>query len=142
VSRARSCLTVVCVAFGCVIGLYVTDAQADSCEKSRDYVLMNASDDLPRSPQAYQELYKSCLQTLQLPNVKDAFVLKSGAIAVLPQKDTVSATAGTLAQFCTQFPQQTLRFITRQEARLAHNVGRVVQLGTSQSTSCQKITGG
>ena len=130
------------MAFGCVIGLHVGDARADSCAKSRDYILANASDDLPRRPQTYNDLYKSCLQTLQLSNVNDAFVLKSGAIAVLPRNDTVPATAGTLAQFCTKFPQQTLRFITRQEARLVNNVARVVQLGTSQSTPCKKIAGG
>jgi hypothetical protein len=131
----------VCAAAALIIGLYAVEARADSCGKSRDYILANASQELPRSPQLYQKLYKSCLQTLQMSNVKDAFVLKSGAIAVLPRNDSVPATAGTLAQFCTQFPRQTLRFITRRELRIANNVALIVQLGTSQSTPCQKITG-
>lgn len=131
-----------CAVFWCLVGLHVTTAQADSCAKSRDYILANASGDLPRRSKSYQELYKSCLQTLQLPNVKDAYVLKSGAIAVLPRNDSVPATAGTLAQFCTRFPQQTLRFITRKEKRVVNNIARVVQLSTSQSTPCQKISGG
>lgn len=142
-SGARSHLKGACAAAcACAIGLHGGAAQADSCGKSRDYIFETASDSLLRKPQSYQELYKSCLQSLQLPNVKDAFILKSGVIAVLPRDDSVAATAGTLAQFCTQFPRQTLRFITRQEARLVNNVARVVQLSTSRSTPCQKITGG
>lgn len=125
----------------CIMAMQVGSAQADSCAKSRDYILASATDDLPRRPQSYTDLYKVCLQSLQLPNVKDAFVLKSGAIAVLPRDDRVPATAGTLAQFCTQFPRQTLRFITKRETRLVRDVARVVQLSTSQSTPCQKITG-
>jgi hypothetical protein len=130
----------ICAAVACVVGLHVTAAQADSCAKSRDQIL--ASGDLSRKAQSYQELYKSCLQTLQLSNVKDAFILKSGAIAVLPRNDSIAATAGTLSQFCTRFPRQTLRFITRKETRLVNNLSRVVQLSSSQSTPCQKISGG
>jgi hypothetical protein len=121
--------------------LHAVEARADSCGKTRDYILASASDDRARSPQLYRKLYQSCLQILQMSNVKDAFVLKSGAIAVLPHNDSIPATAGTLAQFCTQFPRQTLRFIARREARIANNVALVVQLGTSQSTPCQKIVG-
>jgi hypothetical protein len=130
------------VACTCVGALHASPALADNCSKSRDYILERAYDDLPRRPRSYQELYQSCLHSLQLPNVKDAFVLKSGAVAVLPRDDSVAATAGTLARFCTRFPRQTLRFITRREARRANNVAYVVQLGTSQSTPCQKIVSG
>jgi hypothetical protein len=130
----------VCAAFACTIALPIGAAHADSCARSRDYILANA-DDLPRRPQSYFDLYNICTQSLQLQNVKDAFVLKAGAIAVVPRDDRISATAGTLAQFCTQFPQQTLRFITRRESRLVRDLGRVVQLSTSLSTPCQKITG-
>jgi hypothetical protein len=129
------------LAVACAVWLHSGRAEANSCTTSRDYILAGISEDLPRRPQAYQELHKSCLQTLQLSNVKDAFVLKAGAIAVLPRVDSVAATAGTLAQFCTQFPRQTLRFITRREVRMLSNVARVVRLSISESTSCQKITG-
>jgi hypothetical protein len=125
----------------CVMAVPVGTAHADSCAKSRDYILASSADDLPRRPQSYLELYKICLQSLQLSNVKDAFVLKSGAIAVLPRDDRIPATAGTLAQFCTQHPRQMLRFITKRESWLVRDIARVVELSTSQSTSCQKITG-
>jgi hypothetical protein len=137
----RSQLKSACAAFGCVVGLHAGAAQAHSCAKSLDYILTNTSEDM-RRPQLYRQLYKSCLQTLQLSNVKDAFILRSGAIAVLPGNSSVPATAGTLAQFCTRFPHLTLRFITRKEKRLVKSTARVVQLGSSQSTPCQKITGG
>jgi hypothetical protein len=140
VSVGRSRINGICLGVAVVAGLHVAPARADSCARSRDYILESAAD-LTRRSQAYQELYKSCLQTLQLPNVKDAFILKSGAIAVLPRNDSVAATAGTLAQFCTRFPRQTLRFITRREMRIVNNVALVVQLSTSRSTPCQKISG-
>src|SRR6187549_2847743 len=92
---------VLMMGLGCVV--LAGTARADSCTKSRDYILENAVD-LPQKPQAYQELFKNCLETLQLSNVKDAFILQAGAIAVIPRNDSVSATASTLAQFCTRFP--------------------------------------
>ena len=137
----RNRLKRACAAFACIISLHVVEARAEGCSKSRDYILADGSGDLPRSPRAYLDLYKSCLQTLQMSNVKDAFVLKAGAIAVLPRNDSVPATAGTLAQFCMQFPKQTLRFIAPREGRLVNNVALVVQLGVSQSVPCQKISG-
>ena len=130
----------ICAAFGCIIGLHVAAAHANSCDRSLDYILTNASEDM-RRPQVYRQLYKSCQQALQFSNVRDAFVLRDGAIAVLPRNDSVPATAGTLAQFCTRFPRLTLRFITPRERRLARNIARVVQLSSSQSTPCQKISG-
>jgi hypothetical protein len=128
--------------FVCIACLQAATAEADSCGKSRDYILATASGELPRRPQTYQELYKSCVRSLELPNVKDAFILKSGAIAVIPRNQSIPATAATQAQFCMQFPRQTIRFITRNEVRLANNIARIVQLSTAQSTPCQKITGG
>ena len=80
-------------------------ALAESCTRSRDF-LADASD-LPQKPQVYQELYRTCIETLQLSNVKDAFILKAGAIAVVPNRDTVPATASTLAQFCGRYPRGT-----------------------------------
>lgn len=136
----RHCARCVLVVAACGFGLHSTEVRADSCGKSRDFILASALD-LARPSRSYQELHKHCLETLQMPNVKDAFVLTAGAIAVLPRNDSVAATAGTLAQFCMRFPKQTLRFIGRREARLAKDVAQVVRLGTSQSTPCQKITG-
>lgn len=135
----RHHLTCVCAVVAC-LGVCAVEARAESCGKSRDQILASASD-LPRSPRTYQELYKSCLEALQMSNVKDAFVLKVGAVAVLPRNDSLSATAGTLAQFCTRFPRETLRFIGRREARLVYDIGAIVQLTASLSTPCPKITG-
>jgi hypothetical protein len=123
----------------CIAILHVNRATAESCEKSLNYILDYASDDLPQRADFYRtDLYKSCLRTLQLSNVADAFVLKVGAIAVLPRIDSVRATAGTLAQFCVLFPRLTLRFIRRQEKRIADNISRVVELPVT-STPCEKI---
>jgi hypothetical protein len=127
-------------AFACTLCLGAGGAHAESCGKSRDYILASAMD-LPRPARVYNDLYKSCLEALQMSNVKDAFVLAVGAVAVLPRNDNIEATAGTLAQFCTRFPRYTLRFIGKREARFAKDVTQVVQLGTSASTPCQKVTG-
>ena len=117
-------------------------AQAESCTKSRDYILTNASD-LPQKPKIYQSLFRDCLDTITLSNVQDAYILKKGAIAVLPRRDTISATASTLAQFCERFPRGTLHFIGQKDkAKIANNIGRVVDWSSPNSTSCMQIKGG
>ena len=117
-------------------------AQAESCTKSRDYILTNASD-LPQKPKIYQSLFRDCLDTMTLSNVQDAYILKKGAIAVLPRRDTVSATASTLAQFCDRFPRGTLHFIGQKDkAKIANNISRVVDWSSQNSTSCVQIKGG
>lgn len=121
------------------VGLAGT-AQAESCSKSRDYILANATD-LPLKPQVYRELFRTCLATLEMSNVKDAFVLKGGAIAVIPRRDTVAGTASTLAQFCTRFPKGTLHFVGRKDIATVANLGRAVAFGSASPTPCQKITG-
>jgi hypothetical protein len=126
------------IGLGCVV--LAGTAHADSCGKSRDYILENAAE-LPQKPQVYQELFKDCLETLQLSNVKDAFILQAGAIAVIPRNDSVSATASTLAQFCTRFPRGNLHFIGRKIQAQAASISRAVRLST-QSTPCEKISGG
>lgn len=123
----------------CVV--VASPAQAESCSKSRDYILLNSAGDLPQKPKVYQDLFKSCLDTLQMSNVKDAFVLKAGAIAVIPKNDGIAATANTLAQFCTRFRAGTLRFIARRELSDAANIARVVDMSVSGATSCRRITG-
>ena len=117
-------------------------AQAESCTKSRDYILTNSSD-LPQKPKIYQSLFRDCLDTISLSNVQDAYILKKGAIAVLPRRDTVSATASTLAQFCERFPRGTLHFIGQKDrVKIANNISRVVDWSSSHSTSCVQIKGG
>jgi hypothetical protein len=117
-------------------------ARAESCTKSRDYILTNSSD-LPQKPKIYQSLFRDCLDTITLSNVQDAYILKKGAIAVLPRRDTISATASTLAQFCERFPRGTLHFIGQKDrAKIANNISRVVDWSSSHSTSCQQIKGG
>lgn len=116
-------------------------AQAESCTKSRDSILAAASD-LPQKPKIYQDLLRDCLDTMMLPNVQDAFILKVGAIAVLPRRDTVSATAITLAQFCGRFPHGTLHFVGQKERVRMANIARAVEWSSPRSTSCDRIRGG
>lgn len=120
---------------------FALPACAESCGKSRDYILSNAAGDLPKKPQVYQELFKLCVDTLQLPNVKDAFVLKAGAIGVIPKIDGMAATAGTLMQFCSRHRTATLRFVTRREVPDVANIVRAIELPIANATSCRRITG-
>ena len=57
---------------------------AENCTRSRDYILDGLAGDLPKPPKTYQDLFKACIETLGLPNVKDAYILKDGAIAISP----------------------------------------------------------
>jgi hypothetical protein len=134
-TTAKSVLSVL------LLGLAATQVQAESCTRSREYILTDNAGELPRQPASYQTLFKVCLDTLMLPNVRDAFILKDGGIAVVPRIDEVGATASTLAQFCTRYPQGTLRFITRGELPMTANTGRAVQISSGGATSCRKITG-
>jgi hypothetical protein len=137
--RCRTCVAIPSALLACIVA--ASPVRAESCSKSRDYILLNSAGDLPQKPKVYQDLFKSCLDTLQMSNVKDAFVLKTGAIAVIPKNDGIAATAGTLAQFCTRFRAGTLRFIARNELSDAANIARVVDLSVSGATSCRRITG-
>ncbi len=114
-------------------------AFADSCEKSRDYILEGLAGDLPQPGNTYQDLFKVCQEVLTLPNVKDAYVLKAGAIAVDPKRNTVTATAATLAQFCERFPRRLIRFLTPLEQRQARTVGLIVLMAGGKATSCAKL---
>jgi hypothetical protein len=115
---------------------------ADSCAKSRDYILEGLAGDLTRRSRTYQDLFKICLQTLALPNVKDAYILKAGLIAIDPQRNTMMATASTLAQFCRRFPHATARIFTPGEQRQAKTVGLVVMMPALSTRSCQAMRGG
>ena len=116
-------------------------AFADSCEKSRDYILEGMAGDLAQPGRVYRDLFKVCQEVLSFSNVKDAFVLKAGTIAIDPARNTPMATAATLAQFCERFPDRTLRFMTPAEQRAARTVGVVVMLPAGNPTWCKALRG-
>ncbi|MGC1464563.1 MAG: hypothetical protein WA792_02415 [Pseudolabrys sp.] len=116
-------------------------AAAEDCTKSRDYILDGLAGDLLSPPARYRDLFQTCLGALKLANVKDAYVLRDGGIGVIAKRDTLTATAQTLADFCERFPKETLRFITRREQRQALTVGRAVMMTSTTATSCKKIRG-
>ncbi len=126
-----------CGAFAAV--LLSSVAQGESCTASREYILSESFGELPESPQAYQALFRMCLDTLELSNVKDAFLLKDGAVAVIPKDDGVGATASTLAQFCEHYPSGRLRFVSRGERKRDRDVGQIVRLSSTGATPCQDI---
>src|SRR5206468_3740773 len=77
--------------FAAIIALLVLTAgtaHADNCNKSREYLLGGLAGDLIMPPQAYEGLFKVCTATAAMPNVKDAYILKDGGIAVIPKQDT------------------------------------------------------
>jgi len=113
-------------------------AHAESCGKSRDYLL---GGELTMPPQAYDDLFKKCLATAAMSNVKEAFILRDGAIAVLPKQNNVAATAATLSQFCDTYPRATLHFLTEKEQRDIGSIGTIVRIKSTSSTPCQKIKG-
>jgi hypothetical protein len=115
---------------------------ADGCAKSRDYILEGMAGELIRPARIYQDLFKICTQTLALPNVKDAYILKAGLIAIDPRRDTVMATASTLAQFCRRFPHSTARIFTPGEQRQAKTVGLIVLMPALAAKPCRGIRGG
>ena len=116
-------------------------AHAESCTKSREYLMEGLAGDLPAPPAQYQELFNVCTQALSLPNVKDAYLLKDGGIAIVPKRDSLIATAGTLARFCERFPRSRARFVTARDQRHATTVGLIVLLSSTGSASCKKIRG-
>lgn len=116
-------------------------AKAESCTKSLDYILNDFAGELPQPATAYRNMLGACLQTLTMTNVQDAYLLKDGGIAVIPKTDTVVATAGTLAQFCQQYPRATLRFISKRELRHGLTTGLVATMSSTGSASCREIRG-
>jgi hypothetical protein len=114
-------------------------AAAESCTRSSEYIIDGLAGDLTRPAAIYRDLLKTCMETLQFPNVDDAYVMKDGGIAIKSKRDTVAATAETLAQFCQQFPKGVARFITAKEQRKRLTVGLVVLMSSVDSPSCSKI---
>jgi hypothetical protein len=133
----RSNATAICA--GLLLLFAPVAAQAESCTSSRDYILSGSFGDLPQSPQSYRDLFKMCLATLELSNVRDAFLLKDGAVGVIPKDGGLAATAGTLAQFCERYPGGRLRFISRGEQARDRDVGQVVRLSSTGATPCGEI---
>ncbi len=115
-------------------------AQADNCGKSRDYLFGNLND-LTLPPKAYEDLFKVCMAAAAMSNVKDAYILKDGGIAVIAKQDSVAATAATLSRFCDAYPKTTLHFLTRKELLQIKSIASVVKISSTSSTSCQKIKG-
>jgi hypothetical protein len=116
-------------------------AEAENCRRSREYLLGSLSGDLTLPPQAYNDLFKICTAAATMPNVRDAYILKDGGIAVVAKQDGVAATAATLSKFCDTYPRATLRFLTRKEMLLAKSVVSVVRISSGSSTPCKKIKG-
>lgn len=118
-----------------------SSAQAESCTRSREYILTDSSAELKRQPSAYQLLFKVCLNTLTMSNVRDAFILRDGGIAIVPTIDNIAATADTLAQFCRRYPTGTARFITRGELPMIASMGRAVDISSGSATPCERVVG-
>ena len=116
-------------------------AEGENCRRSREYLLGSLGGDLTLPPQAYNDLFKICTAAMIMPNVRDAYVLKDGGIAVVAKQDSVAATAATLARFCDNYPRATLRFLARKELLLAKSVASIVQISSTSSTPCKKIKG-
>jgi hypothetical protein len=116
-------------------------ADSENCRKSREYLLGTPGGDLTLTPQAYNDLFKTCIATSAMPNVKDAYMLRDGGIAVIPKQDSISATAATLAQFCDAYPRAVLRFITAKEKLSIRSVTDVARMSSTASTPCKKIKG-
>jgi hypothetical protein len=123
------------------LALAVTDARAENCTKSREYLLGNLSGDLKMPPHAYEDLFKICMATATMANVKDAYILNDGGIAVIPKQDSVAATAATLSQFCDAYPRSTLHFLTHKELLEIKSIVNVIKISSTSSTPCQKIKG-
>jgi len=116
-------------------------AENDNCRRSREYLLGSLSGDAMLTPQAYNGLFKICMAAIAMPNVRDAYILKDGGIAVIAKQDSVPATAATLSKFCDAYPHGVLRFLTRKEMLQAKSVVSIVQMSSTSSTPCKKIKG-
>ena len=121
--------------------LAVTEAAADGCARSRDHLLGGLAGDLPQGPQSYKHLFKVCIATANLANVRNAFILKDGGIGVVAKNDSIGATAATLSDFCRRFPRATLRFVSKKDFSRVKTIARTVELSSGRSTSCRKIMG-
>ena len=120
---------------------FVAPASAESCVASREYILDGLAGDLPAPAGRYQDTFKACMAALVMPNVRDAYVLKDGGIAIVPTTNSVAATAETLAEFCHEFPNDVAKIMTPREQHFATSVGVAVMLSSRAVTSCREIVG-
>jgi hypothetical protein len=124
-----------------LLALAVNNARAENCGRSREYLLGNLSGELALPPKAYDDLFRTCMAAATMANVKDAYILRDGGIAVIPKQDNVAATAATLSQFCDSYPKSTLHFLTRKEMLQVKSIANVIRISSTSSTPCQKIKG-
>src|SRR6202035_1798480 len=122
-----------------LLALAAGTARADNCSKSREYLLGSLGGDLVLPPQAYEDLFKVCLAAAAMANVRDAYMLKDGGIAVIPKQDSIAATAATLSQFCDAYPRATLHFLTHKELLEVKSIVSVITISSTSLTPCQKI---
>lgn len=123
-----------------LLGSLIGPAYADNnCDKSREYLLDGLGGELLLKPIEYDNLFKRCLETAAMSNVRDAYILMDGGIAVVPKQDEVAATAATLSQFCDEFPRATLHFLTKPELTKNKSLGDIVRIPSTSSSSCAKI---
>ena len=123
------------------LALAVDGARAENCSRSREYLLSNPGGEKALTPKAYDGLFKICIATTAMANVKDAYILKDGGIGVIAKQDSVAATAATLSQFCDAYPRATLHFLTRKELLQIKSIANVLKISSTASTSCPKIKG-
>jgi len=124
-----------------LLALAANNARAENCGRSREYLLGNLSGELALPPKAYDDLFRTCMAAATMANVKDAYILRDGGIAVIPKQDNVAATAATLSQFCDSYPKSTLHFLTRKEMLQVKSIVNVIRISSTSSTPCQKIKG-
>ncbi len=124
-----------------LLALAVNNAQAENCGRSREYLLGNLGGELALPPKAYEDLFRTCMAAAAMANVRDAYILRDGGIAVIPKQDNVAATAATLSQFCDSYPKSTLHFLTRKEMLQVKSIVNVIRISSTSSTPCQKIKG-
>jgi hypothetical protein len=120
-----------------LLALAANNARAENCGRSREYLLGNLGGELALPTKAYDDL----LAAATMANVKDAYILRDGGIAVIPKQDNVTATAATLSQFCDSYPKSTLHFLTRKEMLQVKSIVNVIRISSTSSTPCQKIKG-
>jgi hypothetical protein len=124
------------------LALAANSARAESCSRSRQYLLDDIEGKMTRPTQAYEDMFKKCMAAIAMSNVRDAFILSDGGIAVIPKQDSIAATAATLSQFCNAYPRGTLHFLTHAEALQIKSIANAVKISSSSSTTCQTIKGG
>ncbi|MBY0380673.1 MAG: hypothetical protein K2W78_01970 [Xanthobacteraceae bacterium] len=109
--------------------------------KSREYLFGGLAGTLPMPSAAYTDRIKTCQAAAAMPNVKDAYILRDGGIAVVPKQNTISATAATLSQFCDTYPTSTLRFLSQKDLLLNRSLPDIVRISSTSATTCKKVKG-